>query len=467
MIDQERALFKAVYDRFADRSTVTLMARIIHERAFSAKAIDALFERESERQYTREILFSSLVEVMMLVVLGEHPSVFSAWKKNKHVITTSVQALYDKLRNVEPKVASALVRSMAAQCAQLIDSMDARRPALLPQFPLRILDGMHIEHTHRRLAKTRGSAAGPLPGFALAVYDVERDLISHAIFEQDGHAQERSRLDDVLPCVSPGECWVADRNFCTQAFLLALLDHGAHVLIREHAQMPWIAEQSSEPAGETEGGKLFKQQIRVGKSDTFEGKKLWRVTLELDDPTRDGDRELHIITDVLDHGVSAADVMRVYRARWSIERCFHTMATTLHAELNTLGAPGAAMFALAVGYCAYNVFSTLGAALRSAHGSETIDQGLSKHAVVTELKAMAGGLGVLVPDDLWVSYRRKPLEELGAELVTLARRFSLDNGYRKAPTPKKPPNRTPRTRFKGKPHISTKSVLDGRERDDE
>ncbi len=79
---------------------------------------------------------------------------------------------------------------------------------------------------------------------------------------------------------------------------------------------------------------------------------------------------------------------------------------------------------------------------------------------------MAGGLGVLVPDDLWVSYRRKPLEELGAELVTLARRFSLDNGYRKAPTPKKPPNRTPRTR-KGKPHISTKRVLDGRERDDE
>jgi hypothetical protein len=36
---------------------------------------------------------------------------------------------------------------------------------------------MHIEHTHRRLAKTRGSAAGPLHGFALAVYDVERDLI--------------------------------------------------------------------------------------------------------------------------------------------------------------------------------------------------------------------------------------------------------------------------------------------------
>jgi hypothetical protein len=61
MIDEERALFTAVYDRFAEHCTVTLMARIIHERAFSAKAIDALFERESERQYTREILFSSLV----------------------------------------------------------------------------------------------------------------------------------------------------------------------------------------------------------------------------------------------------------------------------------------------------------------------------------------------------------------------------------------------------------------------
>jgi hypothetical protein len=52
-----------------------------------------------------------------------------------------------------------------------------------------------------------------------------------------------------------------------------------------------------------------------------------------------------------------------------------------------------------VGYCAYNVFSTLGAALRSAHGSETIDRGLSKHAVVFELKAMGGGLGVMVPEE--------------------------------------------------------------------
>lgn len=153
--------------------------------------------------------------------------------------------------------------------------------------------------------------------------------------------------------------------------------------------------------------------------------------------------------------------------RWSIERGFHTMATTLHAELNTRGAPGAAMFALAVGYCAYNVFSTLGAARRSAHSSETLDQGLSKDAVVTELKAMAGVLGVLVPDELSVSYRRNPFDELGAELVTLARRFSLDNGSRKAPMPKKSPNPTRRTRFRGNPHISTKTVLDGREQDDE
>lgn len=65
MIAPDRALFKAVYDRFMEQSTVTLMARVVLEQAFSAKAIDALFERESEQQYTREILFSALVEMMM------------------------------------------------------------------------------------------------------------------------------------------------------------------------------------------------------------------------------------------------------------------------------------------------------------------------------------------------------------------------------------------------------------------
>src|SRR5207248_1366258 len=102
-----------------------------------------------------------------------------------------------------------------------------------------VLDGMHIEATEHRLAVLRDLAAGPRPGFALAVYDAERGPVVHALFEPDGHAQERSRSDDVLALVQPGEGWMGDRNFCTQRLLCGILARHAHPPIRQHAHLPY------------------------------------------------------------------------------------------------------------------------------------------------------------------------------------------------------------------------------------
>jgi len=43
------------------------------ENLFNADKIDALFARTAEVQYTRALLFSSVVALMGQVVLGVHP----------------------------------------------------------------------------------------------------------------------------------------------------------------------------------------------------------------------------------------------------------------------------------------------------------------------------------------------------------------------------------------------------------
>src|ERR687892_2704870 len=102
-------LLDTIFAPFVQERPICVMARAVLERLLDAPRIDALFARTAERQYTREILFSSLVQLMSEVVLGVHPTVHAAYQANKAAIGISTTALYNKLDRVEPGVAAALV----------------------------------------------------------------------------------------------------------------------------------------------------------------------------------------------------------------------------------------------------------------------------------------------------------------------------------------------------------------------
>ncbi len=55
---------------------------------------------------------------------------------------------------------------------------------------------------------------------------------------EDGHAQERSLLNKVLVTVKKGDLWVADRNFCVVEFTCAIDDKQAHLIFRQHGNLP-------------------------------------------------------------------------------------------------------------------------------------------------------------------------------------------------------------------------------------
>ena len=57
-----------IFERFVQQSPVTVMVRAALEHALAPQVIDALFERTAERQYTRTLLFSSVVDLMGTVV---------------------------------------------------------------------------------------------------------------------------------------------------------------------------------------------------------------------------------------------------------------------------------------------------------------------------------------------------------------------------------------------------------------
>jgi hypothetical protein len=69
------------------------MAPLGLERVLEPEWMDELFEKHRGRQYQRELLFSTTVDIVALVALGLRPSVHAAARARKD-LSVSLSALY-------------------------------------------------------------------------------------------------------------------------------------------------------------------------------------------------------------------------------------------------------------------------------------------------------------------------------------------------------------------------------------
>jgi hypothetical protein len=451
-----------VFERFAQESPLTVMAQGVMENALNPAIVDQLFEEVAEAQYTRKLLFSSVVDLMSLVVCRIKPAIHSAYKARKATIGASLKAVYDKLDRIEPGLSEALVSTTARRLEPVIDAMSGARAPLLPGYRVRILDGNHLAATEHRIEELRVLRAGALPGQALVVLDPRLMLATDVITCEDGHAQERSLLDRVLPLVQPLDVWVDDRNFCTTEFLFGIAARQAVFVTRQHAAtLHWEFAGQRRRRGRIETGEVFEQTIKAW-NDAGEILVLRRITVELDKPTRDGDRQIHIVTNLPRRDASAKRIAELYRGRWTIETAFAELAATLDGEVETLGYPKAALFAFGVALVAYNVLSTVKAALRAVYGEERVSEEVSAYDVAEEVRMTHRGMMIAIPEDEWVVIQEMTPRELGAVLVELAGLVRMDEYRKSTRGPKKPP---PKKQSGAKiKHVATAKILAARKK---
>jgi hypothetical protein len=449
-------ILSKVFDRFVEETPVTVMARATIEHALPPEALDALFDRYAERQYTRELLFSSVVELMGVVVSKIQPSVHAAYKAVKSTLPVTITALYDKLNLLEPAVTSALISHTAQRLESVVRTMHGEMPALLPGFRVRIIDGSHLAATQRRLKVLRGSIAGPLPGHSLVVLDPELMLATHMIPCEDGHAQERSLSAQILGLVAANDVWIADRNFCTTALLAGIAERDAFYLIRHHANLTIVTAGTFRKCGRTDTGEVFEQSVTIRDLDG-ETMKTRRVIVRLDKPTRDGDSEMSILTNLPKTAASGKLVADLYRKRWKVETMFQSLTQMLNGEIDTLAYPRAALLGFATALLAYNVLSTVQAALRAAFGSEKIQNEVSAYYIANEVRVNSGGMLIALEPAVWEVFQTMTSSRFGLKMVEWASHAQLPKYKRHPRGPKKPVPK--RTRFPDKTHISTARLL--------
>ena len=426
-----------ILDRFVEKCPAAVLVRATLERLLRPERLDQIFEDVRRRQYSKKLLFSQVVAVMTAVATRARATVHAAYLAAQDRLGTSPAALYEKLNHIEPQTSSALVRQTAADAAAVIDAMAAPTTEVLPGLEVFYLDGNHLGATEHRLAELRATREGPLPGQSLALLDAQRELIVDLVACEDGHAQERSLLPQLLERIRAGIVIVADRNFCTSRFLFGLAAREACFIIRQHGStLNYRLRGRRRRVGRIATGMVYEQGMELH----FEGRTLAvrRITLCLDRPTESGDTEIHVLTNLAAERATALQVARAYGTRWTVEGAFQTLTDVLRCEVETLGYPRAALFSFATAVLAYNTYAVAKAALRAAHGAGTIKEELSDHHVLSDVAATYVGMDIAVPDEDWAAYRAMPAGTFAEAMKGLAHRVSLTRYPKKKRGPKKP-----------------------------
>ena len=116
-----------VFERFVEKSPISVMVRAALERVLGADRLDLWFERTAQKQYTRELLFSSVYDLMNQVVFCVQPSVRAASQAQQDDVGASLVSVYNKRNHLETHTAAELVRYSAREFAPIIAHMDGER----------------------------------------------------------------------------------------------------------------------------------------------------------------------------------------------------------------------------------------------------------------------------------------------------------------------------------------------------
>lgn len=434
------------------------MARLVLEHALPAGWVDEVFEAHRQRQYARELLFSTVVELTTLVSLGLRPSLHAAARQMPG-LPVSLASLYDKVNHTEPGILRALVRGSAERLGPVMAAMGYGAGSL-PGWRLRVLDGNHLPASEKRLAPLRGFRGAALPGQSLVVYDPDLGLVVDLVACEDAHASERAAVAPLLEDAQPGKLWIADRHYCTRTVLQGLADARAGFIVREHGRHPCLVGQGAwQGCGCTATGEVREQEIAVAGAQAP-----WRrIELALDQPTEDGDTAIRLWSN-LPEAVGAQRIAELYRTRWQIEGMFGRLESVLHSEITSLGHPRAALLGFAAAVLAYNVLALLQRAVQQAHqppptAPPAPPLEVSCFHLAVQVRGGYEGLLIALPPDYWLRWDDADPAGLAQHLLRLARTL---NPRQVATSKRGPKTAKPKGYVDGKTarkHVATARLL--------
>lgn len=441
-----------MFEKFSLAAPFAVMTRVAAGAVISEE-LDQVFEDHREAQYERTVKFSAVATAVADVALNFCDNFNQAYKTHREELGVAVTSFYDKINATETAVSEAVVTRAAEVASKLQDALRFAPWEVLPGYRVFGVDGNVLAKTDKRLGVLRESAGAPLPGKVVARFDLQRQIFDRAYLLEDAHAQESTACDRLVDDLLPHDVVVADRHYCIVRFLVKIAAAGGNFIIRQHGRLKGVLIGKRRRLGRTSSGVVYEQTMKLSGDD--DALTVRRITVELDQPTRDGDTEIHILTN-LPAKIQGTTISDVYRLRWEEENAFHVLQMTLTCELASVGHPRAALFLFCMSMLAYNLRQVIFAALYAEHSEKQVEQ-VSHFHISVEVARYTDGMLVALDDDDWRELMPASIQGLAGVLRTIARDIDLSEYKKSQRGPKK--KKPKRSRNLKSAHASTAKLL--------
>ena len=411
--------------------------------------LDELYERHRHRGYSRVLEFSTLVHLIADALLVHGGSGREAFEtaRDQRVLPASIQAAYGKLRRFPPELSEVFLAQTTARLRQLwpANVSLASLPKSLDRYDPLILDGKTVKGIARRLKPLRNVCGGVVGGKALVALDLRHGLAIAMRTRLDGNANEvlltPELAADVRTSSDRPRLWVGDRAF---SYVQQTLELGAQpddFLVRRRTDIVFEPD-TDVPArnGSDEQGRRWCEQLGwLSRHRQPRAVRVRQISLPLDE----GD-ELILVTSLLDsRGIPAADLLALYRQRWSIERVFQDV-TEIFGLRHLIGStPQASLFQFALCLVLYNTLQLIRAYI--AAGQQRPAAELSTEKIFRDLQRQLGAWMLLLsPATAIAQHRAIPTQDATREYLATHIGRCWTRRWLKAPPQKRraPPKRT-------------------------
>ena len=441
-----------ILDRFVNKAPFAVMTRVLSQD-FIGSELNRIFEENRELQYDYVASFQAVAATVADVALNFSENFNQAYKEHKQELEVSRQSFYAKCRGVEPAVSEAIVAHSAERAIAMQHALKFAPWELLTGYRCLSIDGNVLAKSDKRLKVLREVKGAPLPGKVVARFDLQRQLFDRTYVLLDGHSQESTCCDRIVDDLRPKDVIIADRHFCIVSFLVKIAEANGFMVIRQHGRLQGVLLGNRERIGRISTGMAYEQAMKLSAAD--DAMIVRRITIELDKPTRDGDKVIHVLTN-LPSEVSATVVAELYRHRWEEETAFNVLQMTLTCEHSGIGHPQAATFLFCMAVLAFNLRQTIFAALYATHDEEQVDETSHFH-VSKNVSDKTEGMLIAINEDEWNDLIPSTIKGIVSLLNKIARQIDLSQ-YRKSrrgPKKKKPK----RSRNVPSKHVSTAKLL--------
>ncbi len=419
---------RTIVERFVEQSPMTIMTRLVLQCALHDDWIDSAAEADEEPddESIRETLFALAVDaIAALAARTQMPQ--AAPGSALSASGAAVAALHDGMSRWRAGWGRALVRDSVDLLLPVAAARADERARALGGMRLRVLDGAGDGCAPGAGCgcgracddPARDAAMGLTGARVLPVYDPDLAMIVDLLPVERGRSHERAFVGALLETVRPGELWIIDGRFDTDAIVSGWPRRGGAFVLRDYGN-PAVCRPLGgwRDAGRLDTGYLREQAVGIAGDGDVAG-TLRRI--EWRDHTLDGSpgATIAVLTNLPVEQFDACQVMQLSRRRWR-DALPLPLDPVLGATLFG-GVPArASLLASGIAAFAYNAFSVMMRVVVGALGLDERDAERVPLHIADSVAATYAGMMIALPPGWWRRYDQLPATTLGQIVRMLA-----------------------------------------------